>query len=138
MAFEECYSMNLRRANRVLTQYYDRYLADLGLRISQYSILRTLKYMGEGNQKTIQEVLVMDQTTLTRNLKPLLRDGFIQTRPGEDKRERLVSLTPEGKALYTQATVEWKKAQKALNKTLGEDVMAQVLSVSGSLVHLKD
>lgn len=138
MDIETCYNLKIRQANRVLTSYYDEYLRELGLKITQFSILRCLWYLKSAPQKELEKWLVLDQATLTRNLKPLIRDGYIQTqRSAEDGRITLVSLTDDGIALYKQAKKNWKKAQDNVSKKLGEDMSQKLLDVSEALLELK-
>ena len=96
-----CMNLSYRKASRVISQIYDRELAELGLKCSQFSILRAVRLMQQTTNAELQELLVLDQTTLTRGLKPLIRDGFINSEPGLDKREKLLSLTRQGKNLYS-------------------------------------
>ena len=138
MKIENCFNLKIRQANRVLTSYYDEYLRDLGLKITQFSILRCLWYLKQAPQKELEKWLVLDQATLTRNLKPLIRDGYIQThRSEEDGRITLVSLTDDGVTLYKQAQKRWKKAQENVSKKLGDDMSQKLLEVSEALLDLK-
>ena len=135
---ERCINFGIRKANRVLNQIYDGQLAKCGLKAGQYSILRALKEHKESTNRDLQDVLVIDQTTLTRGLKPLIRDGYIQSRPGEDQRVKLLCLSPQGKDLYKEATRHWKEAQGQVAARLGEVTMEQLFAISDSVVGLKD
>lgn len=137
MSIEPCFNLKLRQATRVLTQHYDAYLRDEGITITQFSILRTLWYLKSAPQKELQSVLVLQQTTLTRNLKPLLRDGIIQITPSEaDGRVKLVSLTADGKTLFQRARKKWQQAQARLSEDLGETLSNQLLKVADSIIQL--
>ena len=135
---ERCINLNMRKANRVLNQIYDGQLAKSGLKGGQYSILRALSELKESSNRDLQDVLVIDQTTLTRGLKPLLRDGYIRSRPGEDQRVKLLRLSPRGKDLYKEATRQWKKAQEQVAARLGERTIKQLFAISDSVVGLKN
>jgi MarR family transcriptional regulator for hemolysin len=124
-----CLAHSLRRADRVVTQLYNEHLAPLGLRVTQFSILKALHVMGTTTALKVQEVLVMEQATVSRALKPLVRDGYIAVNEGANKREKALSLTPQGKALYQQALAPWNEAQNALKKKIGlgqEDLLIEL------------
>lgn len=93
-----CACQNLRRVTRVVTRIYDQELRKAGLEITQFSLLTALTATGGANQKRLSAGLAMDSTTLTRTLRLLLKQGWIRVRPGEDRRERMFSLTAVGKA----------------------------------------
>lgn len=136
--FEQCLNLELRKANRVLSQLYDGYLQACGLKTSQFSILRAIRYLKKTTNSELQEVLVLDQTSLSRALKPLMRDGFIEANPGIDRRQKELSLTAKGLALYKEAKGHWDKAQKSVSNKLGEESKNRLLEVSHSVVSLKD
>ncbi|MAZ86895.1 MAG: MarR family transcriptional regulator [Cellvibrionaceae bacterium] len=134
---EPCLALYLRKANRVITQIYDHNMSQHGIKVTQFSILRAVNYMGEATNGTLQEALVIDQTTLSRNLKPLIRDGYLQVMSGEDKRQKLIRLTDNGKRLFMAARKDWNRSQQAIAKELGEDMTQQLLTVSDRVVELK-
>ncbi len=137
MSIEPCFNLKLRQADRVLTSHYDSYLRELGIKATQFAILRVLSYLDSASQKRLQEVLVLNQTTLTRNLKPLIRDGYIITNPGEeDRRVTVVSLSPEGKALFKQGEKHWKKAQAMVASKLGAKTSRELLQVAEAILEL--
>ncbi|NHO65671.1 winged helix-turn-helix transcriptional regulator [Aestuariicella hydrocarbonica] len=133
-----CFALSLRKANRVLTQFYDRDMSPHGIKITQFAILRAVYYLGEATNRSLQNVLVLDQTTLSRNLKPLLRDGYLETRPGRDKREKVLQLTAAGKQLFHAAAEDWQQTQSDLKALLGDELIAQLLTVGDAIVDLKD
>ena len=135
---ERCINFGIRKANRVLNQIYDGQLAKCGLKAGQYSILRALKYSKESSNRDLQDILVIDQTTLTRGLKPLIRDGYIQSRPGEDQRVKVLCLSRQGKDLYKRATKHWQVAQDQVAARLGEVTIEQLFAISDSVVGLKN
>jgi DNA-binding MarR family transcriptional regulator len=135
---ERCINFGMRKANRVLNQIYDVQLAKCGLKAGQYSIIRALKVCKESSNRDLQDILVIDQTTLTRGLKPLIRDGYIQTRPGEDQRVKLLCLSPQGKDLYKTATKHWQVAQDQVSARLGDVTIEQLFAISDSVVGLKN
>src|ERR1700675_4958271 len=86
---EDCNCFAVRSAARHVTQLYDRFLAPIGLRVTQFSILARLKRMGPLTINTLAEDMVMDRTTLGRNILPLERDGLIEIEPiASDRRAK--------------------------------------------------
>ena len=79
---EECTCLAVRQAARHITQLYDQHLAAAGLRTTQYSILVKLKRLGPMTINVLADAMVMDRTTLGRNILPLERDGLISVAPG--------------------------------------------------------
>jgi len=114
-----CGCANLRRASRAVTQLYDAHLRPTGLTTAQFTLLQTLSLAGRVTQRRLGQILVLDSTTLTRTLRPLERKGAIRRRPGEDRRERQVELTPAGRKLFQAAVPFWNRAQKAVVARLG-------------------
>ena len=132
-----CINLSYRKASRVISQIYDRELAELGLKCSQFSILRAVHLKQQTTNAELQELLVLDQTTLTRGLKPLIRDGLINSEPGLDKREKLLSLTRQGKNLYSKADKKWQQSQDAVIRKLGRKIAERILEMNKALVALK-
>lgn len=138
MSVESCFNLHLRQASRVMNQIYDRHLARCDLKTSQFAILRTLSKLRESTQKELQQALVLEQTTLTRNLRPLLRDGYLQIRRGLDRRQRLVSLTASGEELCSRAEAYWQLAQADVRQRLGPILSEDLLRISESVVALRN
>ena len=132
-----CMNLSYRKASRVISQIYDHELAEVGLKCGQFSMLRAIREMRQTTNAELQQMLVLDQTTLTRGLKPLIRDGFIKAETGEDKRAKLLSLTPDGKALYNKADKKWQQAQDAVIRKLGRKTAEQMLAMNQALVALR-
>jgi DNA-binding MarR family transcriptional regulator len=132
-----CINLSYRKASRVISQIYDRELSEVGLKCSQFSILRAVHHRKQTTNAELQELLVLEQTTLTRGLKPLVRDGYIKSAPGLDKREKLLSLTPEGKKLYRRASQKWQRAQDGVIAKLGRRTSKQMLEMNQALMALR-
>jgi MarR family len=88
-----CACQNLRRLSRVVTRPYDHELRRAGLEITQFGLLTALATVGEVNQKRLGAGFAMDSTALTRTLGLLRKLGWVRTRRGKDRRERMFSLT---------------------------------------------
>ncbi len=134
---EICLAHTLRRADRVVTQLYNDYLAPLDLRVTQFSMLKALHYMGTTTALQIQEILVMEQATVSRGLKPLVRDGYIRVEEGVNKREKALSLTAEGEALYQEALGPWEEAQARMRKLIGQGQDDWLIQLSEKIVEIK-
>ena len=116
-----CTCANLRKATRVVTQVYDAALQPTGLRATQFTLLATLSKRGDLPLTRLAEALVMDRTTLTRNLKPLVDKGFVRIHQDEDQRVRRISLTDAGRNMLDEALPNWRKAQSRLVEDLGRE-----------------
>jgi DNA-binding MarR family transcriptional regulator len=134
---EMCLAHALRRADRVASQLYNEHLAPLGIRATQFAILRALETLGPTTASRVQEALVMDQTTVSRALKPLIRDGYISVAEGASKREKSLSLSKEGKKLYKRALGPWSDAQKMFRKKLGKGQDDLLIELSKRIVMMK-
>jgi DNA-binding MarR family transcriptional regulator len=93
----------LRAASRHVSQMYDDALAPLDLTITGYSLLAKIDALGAPSMNELADAAVMDRSTLSRNLKPLLDAKFITVEPGEDRRRKEFSLTPRGRTRLTAA-----------------------------------
>ena len=116
-----CTCANLRMAARVVTQAYDAALHAAGLKATQFTLLATLNQLGEAPLTQLADALVMDRTTLTRNLKPLVRRGLVRIEQAEDQRIRNVSLTKTGRRVFEEARPHWAQAQSKIVKSLGQE-----------------
>lgn len=122
-----CVGFNTRRATRLVTQFYDRALAPVGLRSTQYSLLSVLALVPALNMGDLANILAMDRTTLTRNLQPLVKRGWVRTTAGADRRERMVKIAPAGRNKLHGAQPLWEEAQKHITSQLGEETWERVL-----------
>ncbi len=102
-----------------MTRSFDKVMQPGGVRGTQFSILVMLSVVELETVTRLSETLVMDRTTLTRNLRPLAKRGFVRLSPGEDKRTRTVVLTPLGRKALADAYPHWQRAQSLIVKRLG-------------------
>ncbi len=116
-----CACANLRRATRMVTQAYDAALRPLGLRATQFTMLSVLAKRGQIRQSKFADILGMDGTTLTRNLRPLLKNEWIQIDREEDQRVRLISITKLGRDVLDQAVPLWRQVQSRFVTGLGDE-----------------
>jgi DNA-binding MarR family transcriptional regulator len=116
-----CTCLHLRQASRHVSQIYDHHLRDVGLRNTQFSLIGNLT-SGSLTINELSERLVLDPTTLSRNLKPLVERRLITVAVSErDRRERTLALTRAGREIYEEALPGWKAAQRAVRAAIGTD-----------------
>ena len=132
---EECNCFAVRSAARHVSQYYDRYLAATGLRTTQFSILAKLKRLGPLTINDLARQMVMDRTTLGRNVKPLERDGLIRIEPAQsDGRARELRLSKTGEKQLEAAFEAWSRAQAGFERTFGPRHAAELRRVLRDVV----
>lgn len=131
-----CACHNLRRVTRAVTQLYDDFLRPTGLRVTQFSVLVALRNLDQTTVNRLADKLVVDRTTLTRNLRPLQDAGFVRLRPGEDRRVREISLTPAGEEMLQTALPLWREAQNQMRRALGRDRLERLLSDLSTTLHV--
>lgn len=122
-----CTCFNVRRASRAVTQFYDQIMAPCGIKATQYTMLGAVAMLGTASVTALSQQLNLDRTTLTRNLKVLLKMGLITISRGKDRRERVAALTDDGLTVIKEATPAWQEAQTSLVKGLGEDRLRRML-----------
>ena len=133
---EHCLNFSMRKANRALNKIYDRHLQGCGLKGGQFSILRVIDFYKQTTNTELQERMLIDQSTLSRNLKPLVRDGYISVSQGDDLRVKLLALSPEGKRLFAEATEHWQRAQKEVKQKLGKEETKKLFAITSLVADL--
>lgn len=131
-----CTNLKLRQLSRIVTRHYDSFVADVGLKITQYSLLSHVVKLGPIRPGDLARRMQMDASTLTRNLQPLAALGLLTVGAGADARSRLVSATEAGIAKQTQAQQAWKAAQLALNEQLGSERVVALHALLDSCIEL--
>jgi DNA-binding MarR family transcriptional regulator len=131
-----CSCFRTRRLARAMSRLYDQHLASTGLKTTQYSVLvnagRAALPVAE-----LADRLGMERTTLTRNLKPLCEAGWIVLVPGQDSRQRIVTITDAGRAKLKQAWPYWRAAQDTFEKQLGtKQVQSLHTRLDDTLAHV--
>ncbi len=117
---EDCNCFAVRAAARHVTQFYDEFLGPLGLRTTQFSILARLDRKGPMTINVLADDMVMDRTTLGRNILPLERDGLIRIEPvAFDRRAKELHLTKAGEKRLQVARKRWYAAQTRFNSVFG-------------------
>jgi DNA-binding MarR family transcriptional regulator len=131
-----CTCANLRKATRLVTQAYDAALQPSGLKATQFTVLATLASLDDHSAPLtrLADLLVMDRTTLTRNLKPLVRDGLIEIIQEADQRVRNVTLTTAGAMQFEDARPHWDRVQSTLVEKLGPARWSGLLEDLGATI----
>ena len=118
----ECNCLAIRQAARHVTQFYDQIFAPLGLRATQYAILSRLRREGPLSINALANLLVMDRTTLGRNILPLQRDGLIEVAASaKDRRRHELRLTEAGRKLHREGLKYWDEAQHRFSAVFGDE-----------------
>lgn len=131
---QSCACFNLRKAARAVTQVYEAALGDSGLKATQISLLVALAVRGSLPLTRLADVLVMDRTTLTRNLVPLKKKGWVASERGSDRRERHVALTRAGRAALDRALPLWHEAQSRVAAAFGGERLAALVGELNAVI----
>ncbi|MDR3541643.1 MAG: MarR family winged helix-turn-helix transcriptional regulator [Desulfosporosinus sp.] len=141
-----CHCLNIRRASRAVTQFYENVLEPSGLKVTQYSLLWNLEQVEPVTISELAKTMRIDRTTLNRNMKPLVDVGLITVNSGakilhghgllykhvglltvnsgDDPRSKHVVLTEAGRTALLRAGTLWCEAQASLKEYLGEAELA--------------
>jgi DNA-binding MarR family transcriptional regulator len=132
---EDCNCFAVRSAARHVTQLYDQFLAPAGLRSTQFSILAKLKRREPLTINALADEMVMDRTTLGRNVQPLERDGLIriETAPS-DRRAKELHLTKAGEKRLQAGLKAWAKAQARFEAGFGSERAAELRALLRAIV----
>jgi DNA-binding MarR family transcriptional regulator len=114
-----CTSFKVRQFSRMLARLYDLEIADSGLKSSQYTLLTLILRRGPLTLGELAQRMGLSISTLSRNLKPLLDQGWVNRVSGNDARTRVVAITPEGKNKQAQTHQLWELAQSKINAKIG-------------------
>jgi DNA-binding MarR family transcriptional regulator len=133
-ASRHCACFNFRKASRAVTQQFDESLQSTGLRSTQFVLMIAVAVSESAGVAALARELVMDRSTLTRNLRPLVRMGLLDVRLGQDRRTRVVELTPTGKDTLVAALPVWADAQRRFTERLGDDRWENLLALLSATV----
>jgi DNA-binding MarR family transcriptional regulator len=103
-------------------------MAPSGLRVTQFSLLRTISSSGTCRLTDLAETLLLDRTALSRTLDPLAERGFVTIIPGRDARTREVSLTRAGERAVKAALPHWEHAQTEVARTIGAEKLQALIA----------
>ncbi len=108
----------------------------VGLRTTQYSLLSVLARAGQVRQGDLSRLTSLDETTLTRNLRPLVDAHWIAVRSGDDRREKLVTITKAGTAKLARGRPAWERAQTRMQALLPEETWQRLLAILPEIAQL--
>jgi DNA-binding MarR family transcriptional regulator len=114
----DCTCSALRRASRAVTQHFEAYFRGTGLRATQFTVLAALAQTGPLAISLLAAELGLERTSLTRNLRPLEKKGFVVTLADDDQRIRLIKITKRGEPAALAALGAWKQAQSSVGEVL--------------------
>jgi DNA-binding MarR family transcriptional regulator len=131
-----CLCNALRQASRSVSRLYDEELRGIGLRTTQFSLLQLLRRSGEVRQRDLAELTLHEETSLTRNLRPLVDAGWVAVRSGDDRREKWFQITAAGLAKLEEARPAWERAQARMQARLPEEAWQRLLAVLPDIARL--
>ena len=131
-----CVCTTLRMATRAIARQYDEALASTGLRTTHYSILARLRIDGPAPLRQLAARLLMDRTTLAREVQPLIEATLVDVAVGDDKRQRVLSITESGRTRLRQARSLWEAAQERVEKSFGAERTEALLDELRALASL--
>ena len=137
--FAECLACSCfaaRRAARTITQHYEEHLKLSGLRATQFTLLALLAAAGPQSLSRFADLLGLERTTLTRNLRLLLDRGWVTESATGDQRVRLLSITKRGGVVARAALPHWRQAQKSIARRLGGDAIRALATASAAAAEL--
>jgi DNA-binding MarR family transcriptional regulator len=123
---QPCVCSTLRQATRTVTQLFDNALRPVGLRATQFHTLAQIRTAREATITELTGLLLIDQTTLTRNLALLERNGLVKAVPKADRRVKAVRLTRKGELILRKAFPLWKSAQRQMTTAMGASSWASL------------
>ncbi|WP_241654840.1 MarR family winged helix-turn-helix transcriptional regulator [Sporolactobacillus shoreae] len=127
-----CVCSYVRKTDRYLSKFYDGYLAPVHIKTTQLALLRSIVRYKACSITELGRILLMDQTTVTRNVAVLEKRNFLSSeKRSDDGRQKTVKITPHGLQKIKEATPHWRQAQEAVQNRLGKeqfDTLIQTLS----------
>ncbi len=128
-----CACVRVRRATRALTDLYDEALRPVGIKITQFSALRTIDRLQPVNISRLAEEMALDRSTLGRNLLLLRRRGLVRFSDAEDMREWSIELTAKARDVLDRAVPLWQTAQARVQRLVGKEGVATLFGLLGKI-----
>ena len=124
----DCVCARVRKASRAMTAIYDRFLSPAELRVTQFSLLNNIKRLEQATITKLSETMLMDKTTLARNVKLLEKKGLVRIKAGKDRRFKEISVTKKGLDSLAMARPLWVQAQKHVTTCMGKNRMDHLIA----------
>jgi len=131
-----CVNQNLKKLSRSVGVIYDRKLAKNSINVNQFAILSYIFYYENITLGKLALRLSMDRTTLSKNLKPLLRENYITIISADDKRMKILCLTEYGTNTLENSLDLWAEAQKDIYRKYGKKKIHTLLSILNDLLSM--
>ncbi len=125
-----CICINIRRAANELTNYYDKIMEPLNITITQFSIMSSLKTLGNCSVSDLAQHMGLERTTMVRTIKPLFKKGLIEDVSEEGRRSRSLQLTQKGIDTYQKGRPLWEEAQAHVAEILGDDNIKAIYNIA--------
>ncbi|MCQ1570947.1 MarR family transcriptional regulator [Neorhizobium galegae] len=133
MPNDTCHCILLRKASRKVSSYYDEALAPLGVNIGQFSLLRNINRLAPISLTDLAVQVELDRSTVGRNAKVLERMGLVAIGHGEDQREAMLTVAPQGHAILKQGAPLWDGVQDDIEARLGAEKTRQLQELLAAL-----
>lgn len=134
----DCLESNARKMSRVLSSVYAKGMKESGLKPTQLSLLSVINGYGKINIGELSKVMIMDQTTITRNINVLKKSELVQITAGEDRRVKEISLTDKGQKARQKALPSWQITQGKVWDKLGEEKVRELFSLLNEVIELSE
>jgi DNA-binding MarR family transcriptional regulator len=125
---DACILRHVARASRAVVAAYDPAMAEFGLTGHQFNLMMTLGNMGPMTEGALADTLGMDASGVPRAIRPLTDEGLVSVERGEDRRQRVLSLTRTGRILLDKATPAWQRVQAELLDAIGANRWNSLMS----------
>lgn len=129
-----CIAVRLRAINRAISALYDEALRPVGIRVSQLNILVAASLLGPISPARLCHVLILDPSTLSRNVERMKRHNWLRLIPGPDERSHLIEVLPDGLEKIRAGFSSWREAQTEAASVLGTSGVAEVMKIGGNLM----
>lgn len=129
----DCLAVRVRLIGRAMTSLYDGILDGHGLTIAQVNLLAALGAAGPCPPSKLGDVLQLERSTVSRNLKPLLSQGWIEALSSDAKGIREIALTNAGRAKIESVMPEWRQAQQLAVQLLGATGVDAIQGIASSM-----
>ncbi|HVL14896.1 MAG TPA: MarR family winged helix-turn-helix transcriptional regulator [Gemmata sp.] len=127
---EGCIAVRVRLLNRLVTGVCDAGLRGHDVSVAQVNILVAVGHSGPHTPSEVAARLVMDRSTLSRDVEALLAKGWLRRLPGADRRSHQLELTPAGREKVASILPAWRAGQAELRKALGADNLGGVFAAA--------
>ena len=124
----DCVCASVRKASRAMTAIYDGFLSSADLRVTQFSLLNNIKRLEQATLTKLSERMLMDKTTLARNVRLLEKKGLVRIKTGKDRRFKEISVTKKGADSLAVARPLWVQAQKYVVTRMGKNRMDHLIA----------